>query len=53
MHEAMIYDGDKLMPGMELVGPAIIEDRGTTAVIHPSNLVSIDSYRNIHIALGN
>ena len=50
-HEATIYDGDKLMPGMEFSGPAIIEDSGTTVVIHPGNSVVTDAYRNIHITL--
>lgn len=49
--EAVIYDGDKLAPGMEFYGPAVIEDSGTTVVIHPGNAVSIDAYRNIHINL--
>jgi N-methylhydantoinase A len=50
-HEADIYDGEKLSPGMAFNGPAIIEDPGTTIVIHPDNQVSIDGYRNIHIVL--
>lgn len=50
-HKAKIYDGDKLMPGMRLTGPAIIEDAGTTVVVHPQNEVSIDAYRNTHIVL--
>ena len=35
VHEAVIYDGDKLEPGMHLDGPAIIEDSGSTVVMHP------------------
>jgi len=50
-HEATIYDGDKLTPGMHFTGPAIVEDAGTTIVIHPGNKVSIDAYRNVHILL--
>ena len=50
-HEADIYDGDKLSPGMEFDGPAIVEDSGTTIVIHPGNKVSVDAFRNIHIVL--
>ncbi|MCX7302539.1 MAG: hydantoinase/oxoprolinase family protein [Rhodobacterales bacterium] len=49
-HEATIYDGDKLNPGMVLFGPAVIEDPGTTIVIHPGNRVHMDGYRNLHIA---
>jgi len=50
-HEATVYNGDQLKPGMQFDGPAIIEDAGTTTVIHPDNAVSIDAYRNIHINL--
>ena len=50
-HKATIYDGNKLLPGMIFGGPAIIEGRGTTAVIHPTNAVEVDAYRNIHINL--
>ena len=50
-HEATIYDGDRLSPGMEFPGPAIVEDSGSTVVVHPGNLVSVDAFRNIHITL--
>ena len=50
-HSATIYDGDKLTPGMAFDGPSIIEDSGTTVVVHPQNKVSIDAYRNIHILM--
>ena len=51
-HEADIYDGPSLAPGMEFAGPAIVEDPGTTIVIHPGNRVTVDGYRNIHIEVG-
>jgi len=50
-HEATLYDGEALRTGMAFRGPAIIEDSGTTAVIHPGNAVEVDEYRNIHITL--
>jgi len=50
--EATIYDGEKLNPGMSFVGPAVVEDPGTTIVIHPGNGVSVDAFRNVHITLG-
>lgn len=50
-HEATIYDGTKLRPGMAFPGPAIIEDPGTTIVIHPGNAVSVDGFGNIIIAI--
>jgi N-methylhydantoinase A len=52
VHEAAIYDGTKLEPGMSFAGPAIVEDPGTTVVIHPGNRVEIDGYGNVHIHLG-
>lgn len=52
-HEATIYDGDKLAPGMTFAGPAIVEDAGTTVVIHPGNEVEVDPYGNIHINLSS
>ena len=50
-HNASLYDGEKLKPGMEFIGPAIIEDSGSTTVVHPENKVYIDGYSNIHIEL--
>ncbi len=51
IHKAKIYDGTKLQPSMRFVGPAIVEDPGTTVVIHPGNQVEIDGFGNIHIHL--
>ncbi len=52
VHPATIYDGDKLAPGMRFTGPAVIEETGTTVVVHPGQSVEIDDYRNIHILIG-
>ncbi|OCP25108.1 MULTISPECIES: hydantoinase/oxoprolinase family protein [unclassified Ensifer] len=51
VHKAAIYDGEKLEPGMTFSGPAVIEDPGTTIVIHPGNRVEVDGFGNIHINL--
>jgi N-methylhydantoinase A len=51
VHSAAIYDGAKLEPGMKLQGPAIVEDSGSTVVVHPGNTVEVDGYGNIHIHL--
>lgn len=51
VHEATIYDATRLEPGMRFPGPAIIEDPGTTIVIHPGNRVEIDAYGNTHIEI--
>lgn len=52
-HETSIYNGTKLEPGMTFSGPAIVEDPGTTIVIHPQNTVEVDGYKNIHIIIEN
>jgi N-methylhydantoinase A len=46
VHRATIYDSRLLSAGMTFIGPAIIEDPGTTMVIFPGNVVSIDGYGN-------
>jgi len=51
VHEADVYDGTRLTPGMRFTGPAVVEDPGTTVVMHPGNQVEIDGYGNIHIQL--
>ncbi len=49
IHEATIYDGDALEPGMAFVGPAIIEESGATTVIPPDLPCSVDDYGNYQI----
>ncbi|HEU4985820.1 MAG TPA: hydantoinase/oxoprolinase family protein [Rhizobiaceae bacterium] len=51
IHESAIYDGTRLEPGMTFDGPAVVEDPGTTVVIHPGSHVEIDGYGNIQIHL--
>jgi N-methylhydantoinase A len=51
VHQADIYDAEKLAPGMTFPGPAVIEDPGTTVVVHPGQSVAIDDYGNIHIEM--
>jgi N-methylhydantoinase A len=52
VHEADIYAGERLEPGMRFQGPAIVETKGSTIVVHPGNEVSIDDYDNVIIELG-
>jgi N-methylhydantoinase A len=46
IHQATIYNGDALEPGMSFVGPAIIEESGTTVVLPPGLPCHIDDYGN-------
>ena len=46
-----IYTGEKLLPGMIISGPAIIEEPTTTVVIYPNSKAEITETRNylIHV----
>ncbi|MBB6637526.1 hydantoinase/oxoprolinase family protein [Cohnella thailandensis] len=44
--ETSIYDGAKLVPGNLVVGPAIIEQWGTTIVVYPGHEALIDANGN-------
>ena len=47
-----IYDYDRLAPGSEIAGPAIIETPITTIVINPNTSALMDEYRNVRVRLG-
>lgn len=51
IHDTAIYDYALLEPQMRLCGPAIIEDTGSTVVVHPGNQVLVDRLGNLHITL--
>ena len=48
-----IYDFDRLTPGMELGGPALIETPVTTVVINPKDNAQMDGLRNIVVNVGH
>jgi N-methylhydantoinase A len=50
--ETAIYDFDKVKPGNELAGPAVIETPVTTIVVNPKDRAFMDEFRNIRIDLG-
>jgi N-methylhydantoinase A/oxoprolinase/acetone carboxylase beta subunit len=47
--ETPVYDRYRLSPGMRLPGPAIVEERESTAVVRPGMSASVDEYLNLHI----
>ncbi len=49
VHDATIYDGAALYPGMQFVGPAVVEEAETTIVIPPAMSCEIDEYGNYQI----
>lgn len=42
-----VYDRYRLGPGMQLAGPAIVEERETTIVVPPGWHAKVDAYRNL------
>ncbi len=52
VHDASIYDGELLGPGQRFAGPAIVETKGSTTVVHPGNTVDVDDYGNLVISIG-
>jgi N-methylhydantoinase A len=51
VHVTEIYVGELLEPGMRFEGPAIVETRGSTTVVHPGNELTVDDYGNMIITL--
>ncbi len=48
-----IYDFQRMQPGMELSGPAVVETPVTTVVVNPRDRAEIDGFRNIRIFVGD
>lgn len=42
-----IYERDRLPPGIDLIGPAIVEQVDSTTVVHPGQRLTMDAYGNL------
>jgi N-methylhydantoinase A len=49
--EAITYSGSLMEPGMQLQGPAVIQEPAVTLVVPPGERVIIDDYGNYHVEL--
>jgi N-methylhydantoinase A len=47
-HTCHLYEMDRLEPGHELIGPAIVEHPATTLIVHPGDRVTIDQWSLLH-----
>jgi N-methylhydantoinase A len=47
-----VYDGDRLGCGHRIEGPAIVEEKFTTIVIHPGQVAELDRLGNYVVTLG-
>ena len=51
-HEATIYDGLRLEPGMSLRGPAVVQEPMVTLVVPSGSRVTLDEFGSYHVHLG-
>ena len=49
--ETNIYDGDALVQGMEVTGPAVVEQKNTTIVVFPGQSMSVNKFGDFVLAL--
>jgi N-methylhydantoinase A len=47
-----VYERDRLSPGNRLAGPAVVEERITTVVVHPGWGLRVDEYENLVLEEG-
>ena len=50
--ETPVYDRSRLSAGVELAGPAIVEQLDATTVVHPGDRARVDAHANLTITLG-
>ncbi len=48
----MVFKRDLLRPGHKIEGPALIEEHASTTVVQPGDVLEVDCYGNLHIAIG-
>jgi N-methylhydantoinase A/oxoprolinase/acetone carboxylase beta subunit len=46
-YDTPVYERDHLLPGMQLDGPAIIEQKDTTTVVEPDMTLVVDPHSNL------
>jgi N-methylhydantoinase A len=49
---ARVYSAERLRPGNELSGPALVEAEDTTVLVHPSQRLWVDGLLNLRIEVG-
>ncbi len=49
--ETQVFEGEKLVPGNSVPGPAIVETADTTVVVHPGQTLAVDAFGNFELSL--
>jgi N-methylhydantoinase A len=47
-----IYDRYNLAAGLQIAGPAIVEERESTSVLPPGTVATVDEYANLLVEVG-
>ncbi len=47
-----VYDGEQLVSGNAIAGPAIVETADTTVVVHPGTALKVDALGNFELTFG-
>jgi 5-oxoprolinase (ATP-hydrolysing) len=50
--DALVYDRYALRPDDKIVGPAIVEERGSTTVVPPGDSLFVDAQLNLRLVIG-
>ncbi|HEU5019907.1 MAG TPA: hydantoinase/oxoprolinase family protein [Pseudolabrys sp.] len=51
MTDTPIYDRARLKSGNRIEGPALIEEHAATTVVYPKDILDVDAFGNLHIAI--
>ena len=46
------YDWDRMAPGHQVRGPALVDDKTTTVLVPPGFICEVDAYRNLLLHSG-
>ena len=49
--DTQVFNGEKLVPGNGVSGPAIVETADTTVVLHPEQTLAVDAFGNFELTL--
>nr|MBA3262801.1 hypothetical protein [Thermoleophilaceae bacterium] len=49
---ARVYSAERLRPGNELTGPALVEAEDTTVLVHPGQRLWVDGFLDLRIEIG-
>ena len=51
--DSPVFDGEALRPGQQVSGPALVDTRDTTVVLHPGQQLVVDRFGNFELDVGS